>query len=89
VPHDWLLNMGGSIGMGLPVATGVAIACPERKVATLEGDRGGMYTCMRFERSHASSTPVSPKASPRWVRDCIVSGGRRVSVPIRRPPLGQ
>jgi acetolactate synthase-1/2/3 large subunit len=43
-PHDWLSNMGGSIGMGMPVATGAAIACAERKVVALEGDGSGMYT---------------------------------------------
>ena len=43
-PHDWLSNMGGSIGMGLPVATGAAVACPDRKVVCLEGDGSGMYT---------------------------------------------
>ena len=37
-------NMGGSIGMGLPVATGAAVACPDRKVVCLEGDGSGMYT---------------------------------------------
>src|SRR5690606_20101670 len=26
LPHDWLQNMGGSIGFGTPVATGAAIA---------------------------------------------------------------
>jgi acetolactate synthase-1/2/3 large subunit len=36
--------MGGSIGMGMPVATGAAVACPERKVICLEGDGSGMYT---------------------------------------------
>jgi acetolactate synthase-1/2/3 large subunit len=43
-PHDWLANMGGSIGIGLPLATGAAIACPERKVVALEADGSGMYT---------------------------------------------
>ncbi len=43
-PHDWLSNMGGSIGMGMPVATGAAVACPDRKVIALEGDGSGMYT---------------------------------------------
>lgn len=43
-PHDWLNNMGGSIGFGLPVAVGAAIACPDRKVISLEGDGSGMYT---------------------------------------------
>ena len=43
-PHDWVPNSGGSIGFALPVATGAAIACPERKVIALEGDGSGMYT---------------------------------------------
>jgi len=42
--HDWLSNTGGSIGMGLPMAVGAAIACPERTVICLEGDGGAMYT---------------------------------------------
>ena len=43
-PHDWLSNMGGSIGLGMPLATGAAVACPDRKVITLEGDGSAMYT---------------------------------------------
>jgi acetolactate synthase-1/2/3 large subunit len=43
-PHDWLSNTGGSIGMGLPVATGAAVACPDRKVICLSGDGSAMYT---------------------------------------------
>jgi acetolactate synthase-1/2/3 large subunit len=43
-PHDWLQNMGGSIGYGMPVAVGASIACPERKVLALIGDGSGMYT---------------------------------------------
>jgi acetolactate synthase-1/2/3 large subunit len=43
-PHDWLFNTGGSIGLGLPLATGAAVACPDRKVVCLEGDGSAMYT---------------------------------------------
>lgn len=43
-PHDQLSLMGGSIGQGLPVATGAAVACPDRKVVCLHGDGGAMYT---------------------------------------------
>ena len=43
-PHDWLTAMGGSIGFGLPVAVGAAIAAPQRKVLALEGDGSAMYT---------------------------------------------
>ena len=43
-PHAWLNNKGGSIGYGLPVATGAAIASPGQKVIALEGDGSAMYT---------------------------------------------
>ncbi len=43
-PHDWLQNMGGSIGIGPPMATGAAIACPDRKVVALQADGSFMYT---------------------------------------------
>jgi acetolactate synthase-1/2/3 large subunit len=42
--HDWLQLTGGSIGQGLPLAVGAAVACPERKVIALHGDGGAMYT---------------------------------------------
>jgi acetolactate synthase I/II/III large subunit len=42
--HDHLALTGGSIGQGLPLATGAAIACPDRKVVCLHGDGGAMYT---------------------------------------------
>jgi acetolactate synthase-1/2/3 large subunit len=42
--HDWLCLTGGSIGMGLPVATGAALACPDRRVVALDGDGSAMYT---------------------------------------------
>ncbi len=42
--HDLLPVTGGSIGQGLPVALGAAIACPSRKVVALEADGSGMYT---------------------------------------------
>lgn len=42
--HDWLSLTGGGIGFGLPAAVGAAVACPERKVVSLEGDGSAMYT---------------------------------------------
>jgi len=42
--HDWLIITGGSIGQGLPLATGAAVACPDRKVIALQADGSGMYT---------------------------------------------
>ena len=43
-PHDHLPVTGGSIGQGLPVAVGAALACPFRKVVALEADGSAMYT---------------------------------------------
>jgi acetolactate synthase-1/2/3 large subunit len=43
-PHDYLQLTGGAIGIGIPLATGAAIACPDRKVVALQADGSGMYT---------------------------------------------
>ena len=43
-PHDWLNVTGGAIGQGMPVAVGAAMACPERKVFSMQSDGAGMYT---------------------------------------------
>ncbi|HZH51491.1 MAG TPA: acetolactate synthase large subunit [Microvirga sp.] len=43
-PHDYLQITGGAIGIGIPLATGAAIACPDRKVIGLQADGSGMYT---------------------------------------------
>ena len=42
--HDWLSLTGGSIGQGLPVALGAAVACPARPVLALEADGSALYT---------------------------------------------
>jgi acetolactate synthase I/II/III large subunit len=42
--HTWLQNMGGSIGIGMPLALGAAIACPDRPVLNIEADGSAMYT---------------------------------------------
>ncbi|HEX6236240.1 MAG TPA: acetolactate synthase large subunit [Acidimicrobiales bacterium] len=42
--HDWLCLTGGAIGQGLPLATGAAIACPDRQVISLEADGSALYT---------------------------------------------
>jgi acetolactate synthase-1/2/3 large subunit len=43
-PHTWLTLTGGAIGQGLPLATGAAVACPDRKVLSIEADGSAMYT---------------------------------------------
>jgi acetolactate synthase-1/2/3 large subunit len=42
--HSWLNVTGGSIGIGLPLALGAAVARPDRKVVGLQADGSSMYT---------------------------------------------
>lgn len=42
--HDYLQLTGGSIGIGLPLGTGAAVACPDRRVVCLQADGSAMYT---------------------------------------------
>jgi acetolactate synthase-1/2/3 large subunit len=42
--HTELTQTGGAIGMGIPVATGAAIACPDRPVISFEADGSAFYT---------------------------------------------
>ncbi len=43
-PHEVLSLTGGAIGIGMPLAIGAAVAAPDRKVISLNGDGAGMYT---------------------------------------------
>ena len=43
-PNSWLALTGGSIGIGIPLSAGAAIACPDRPVITLQADGSAMYT---------------------------------------------
>ncbi|MBS0334986.1 MAG: acetolactate synthase large subunit [Proteobacteria bacterium] len=43
-PHEVLALTGGAIGAGLPLAIGAAVAAPDRKVLSLNGDGAAMYT---------------------------------------------
>ena len=42
--HTYICITGGSIGFGIPCATGAAIACPDRPVINLQADGSGLYT---------------------------------------------
>ncbi|TCK27512.1 acetolactate synthase large subunit [Pseudonocardia endophytica] len=42
--HSLLTLTGGAIGQGLPVATGAAVAAPDRPVVTVEADGSALYT---------------------------------------------
>lgn len=53
-PHDYLSLSGGSIGGMVPVGTGAAVACPDRKVICVEGDGSAMYTLQALWTQAAS-----------------------------------
>jgi acetolactate synthase-1/2/3 large subunit len=42
--HDWLTLTGGAIGQGLPVASGAAVAAPDRPAIALQADGSALYT---------------------------------------------
>ena len=46
--NSWLALTGGAIGQGGPVATGAALACPDRPVLAMLGDGGAAYTNQSF-----------------------------------------
>jgi acetolactate synthase-1/2/3 large subunit len=43
-PHTVVALTGGAIGDGMPMAIGAAVAAPDRKVVSLNGDGAAMYT---------------------------------------------
>ena len=60
-PHDWLTLTGGAIGIGLPAATGAAVASPDRPVLCLQADGSAMYTLQALwtqAREHLNVTTV-------------------------------
>jgi acetolactate synthase-1/2/3 large subunit len=59
--HSLLTLTGGSIGQGLPVATGAAVAAPDRPVLSLEADGSALYTIQALwtqAREHLDVTTV-------------------------------
>jgi acetolactate synthase-1/2/3 large subunit len=58
-PHDMINNLGGSIGYSPPVATGAAIACPDRRTICLVGDGSAMYTIQALWSQARESLPVT------------------------------
>lgn len=43
-PHDYIQLTGGAIGLGVPMAVGAGVACPDRKVVAVQADGSAMYT---------------------------------------------
>ena len=58
-PHDMINNLGGSIGYSPPVATGAALACPDRRTLCLVGDGSAMYTIQALWTQARENLPVT------------------------------
>ena len=43
-PHLHLTNTGGALGQGIPLATGAAVAAPDRKVVNVQADGSALFT---------------------------------------------
>ncbi|MGO8893936.1 MAG: acetolactate synthase large subunit [Streptosporangiaceae bacterium] len=59
--HTLLTLTGGAIGQGLPVATGAAVAAPDRPVVSVEADGSALYTIQALwtqAREHLDVTTV-------------------------------
>ena len=55
--HDWLCLTGGSIGQGVPVATGAALACPSARCSACKATAG---PC-------TPSRPSGPRPGSAWM----------------------
>ena len=82
-PHDWLNNTGGSIGIGLPLATGAAIACPDRKVICLSGDGSAMYTLQSLWTQAREGLDVTTVIFAN--RDYAILKGELINVGAKNP----
>ncbi|MDB5694906.1 MAG: hypothetical protein JWN21_449 [Sphingomonas bacterium] len=58
-PHDMINNMGGSIGYSPPVATGAALACPDRRTFCMTGDGSAMYTIQALWTQAREQLPIT------------------------------
>lgn len=58
-PHDWLQITGGAIGSGLPMATGAAVACPDRRVVALQADGSALMTLQALWTQARENLPVT------------------------------
>jgi acetolactate synthase-1/2/3 large subunit len=58
-PHDWLQITGASIGCGLPIAAGAAIAAAGRRVVALQADGSAMYTLQALWTHAREKLPIT------------------------------
>jgi len=80
-PHSLMTLTGGAIGQGMPCATGAALACPDRKVVSLQADGSGMYTVQSlWTQAREGLDVVTLLCSNRAYRILQVEFGRTSNV---------
>ena len=65
-PHSHMSLTGGAIGMGMPLALGAALACPDRQVINIEADGSAMYTVQAlWSQAHEKANVITIICSNR------------------------
>jgi acetolactate synthase-1/2/3 large subunit len=57
--HTYLTQPGGAIGLGMPCAIGASLACPDRRVLTLQADGSAMYTFQALWTQAREQLPIT------------------------------
>jgi acetolactate synthase-1/2/3 large subunit len=87
--HDWLSLTGGAIGWGLPVATGAAVACPDRPVIALQADGSAMYTIQALWTQAREQLDVTTVICDNGVYAILAGELRNVGAGQGGPRAGQ
>jgi acetolactate synthase I/II/III large subunit len=97
--HTLLTVTGGAIGQGLPLATGAALAEPDRPVLAIEADGGALYTIQALwtqarERLNVTTVLINNSSYANLRRELDRTGMGEVGEPAARmldlsdPPIG-
>jgi acetolactate synthase I/II/III large subunit len=78
-PFSLLTLTGGSIGQGMPLALGAALACPDRKVINIEADGSAMYTIQALwsqarEKANVTTVICSNRKYFLIELECMMAG---------------
>ncbi|MEW6218104.1 MAG: thiamine pyrophosphate-binding protein [Thermodesulfobacteriota bacterium] len=88
---EFFQTRGGSLGVGIPGAIGVKLACPERTVIGFSGDGGAMYTIQALwsaaRHNVAAKFVICNNASYRLLQLNIQQYWREQAIPAHDFPL--
>lgn len=65
-PYSHMTLTGGSIGMGMPLALGAALAAPDRRIISIQADGSAMYTLQAlWSQAHEKTNVITVICSNR------------------------